>query len=149
MHKMRRGNYFLTWSSSCTYSKSKIWDCWFTQFWFFIKGFGTSFSTTFYVWFFKNNVSHVMFYKLTKLSDCLFFLKYWTIMCIVIVSFPVVDGMNFQINDSFLYGHFPAWPKKSGRVFRYLKMKRVFKERLLKCAFKRDTWLENNNYLDS
>ena len=33
-----------------------------TQFWFFRKGSGNSFSTTFFVWFFKKNVSHVMFY---------------------------------------------------------------------------------------
>ena len=34
----------------------------YTQFWFFRKGLGNSFSTAFSVWFFKKNVSHVILY---------------------------------------------------------------------------------------
>ena len=34
----------------------------YAQFWLFRKGSGNSFSTTFYVWFFKKNVSLVKFY---------------------------------------------------------------------------------------
>ena len=59
--------------------KSSTWTCNKTncmKFWtvdpeiysilIFKKVSGTSFPTTFYVWFFKKNISHVTFYSLTK-----------------------------------------------------------------------------------
>lgn len=33
--------------------------------------------------------------------DCLYFLRYWAIMCIVIIYLLVSDFINFQINLSF------------------------------------------------
>ena len=53
---------------------------------FFRKRLGTSFSSRFYVWFFKKNVSHVIFYYLTRfnfLITCTFWdigqYVYWTV----------------------------------------------------------------------
>ena len=43
------------------------------------KGSGNSFSTTFCVWFFKKKFSHILLTDQIYLSDCLFFLRYWTI----------------------------------------------------------------------
>lgn len=34
----------------------------YAQIWFFIKGFGTSFYATFFLWFFRKNVPHVVFF---------------------------------------------------------------------------------------
>ena len=50
----------------------------YTQFWFFRKGSRNSFSTTFCVWFFNKNVSHFIFYWLTKFH-CLIAFTSWDI----------------------------------------------------------------------
>ena len=52
-------------------------------------------------------------------------------MCIIIISFPVDDVINFEINRSFLSSRFPAWPKMSGKNLNLnlnrLRTKRIFK----------------------
>ena len=50
----------------------------YAQFWFFRKEFGTSFSTLFYVRFFKKNISHIIFYSLTGFY-CLTTFTSWNI----------------------------------------------------------------------
>ena len=50
----------------------------YAQFWFFKKGSGNSFSTTFCEWFFKKNVFQVMFYQPTKFH-CLIAFTSWDI----------------------------------------------------------------------
>ena len=42
-------------------------------------------------------------------------------MCIVIISFPNPDVLNFENNIAFLSSLFCRWPKKSGRKLKYLK----------------------------
>ena len=85
------------------------------QFWFFRKGFGSSFSTTFCVWFFKKNVFHVMFYHLTKFIAWLSFVRYTARMSIAIICFLGCDNINFRINPIFLI--------KRSQVFFYLTKK--------------------------
>ena len=48
------------------------------QLWFFRKGSGNTFSTTFCVWFFKKSFCHVIFYSLTKFH-CLIVFNFWDI----------------------------------------------------------------------
>ena len=50
----------------------------YAEFWFFREVSLNSFSTTFCVWLFKNNVSHVIFYQLTKFL-CLIVHTFWGI----------------------------------------------------------------------
>ena len=63
------------------------------------------------------------------LSDCIYFLRYYSSICIVIICFPVGNVINFEINLAFLASHFPTQPKRSGQKFKYytLKTKRAFK----------------------
>ena len=63
------------------------------QFWFFRKGSGKSFFTTFCVWFLVR--IFLILYSTSWLSDCLYFLKYW-VMCVSIVYFPGCDIINFE-----------------------------------------------------
>ena len=94
----------------------------YAQFWFFIKGSGTSFSTTFGVWFFKENISRISFYWLTK-SDSLVAFICWDTgqLCIVIICCPASDVINFEINRSFLINSFFYIIKESERKSKYLK----------------------------
>ena len=54
-----------TWHTTNTTS-TRLWIQRYAQFRFFIKGSGNSLSTKLCVWFFKENVSRVMFYYMTK-----------------------------------------------------------------------------------
>ena len=47
-------------------------------------------------------------------------------MYIVIVSFPVDDVINFEVNHSFPHGRFAPWTKKLRQTFRYLKNEKSF-----------------------
>ena len=70
--------------SPWTYNKNKLYNC--SDFWsrdkldfdFFRKSPETSFWTTFCVWFFKENVSNVIFYHLTRFH-CLIAFSSWDI----------------------------------------------------------------------
>ena len=97
----------------------------------FIKGSWTGFLTTFCVWFFKKNISHVTFFNwpnfFTWLSLLLEILGY---MCIVIICCPVCDVIYFQINLSFLIKPFFYITKKSGQKCKYLKNEKSFKHEI-------------------
>ena len=82
-------------------------------------GYVTSFSTTFRAWYFKESISHAIFYQLTKFdSGCLYFLRYWPIcalsVCIVIIYCAVCGVISFEINHSFLIKPFFYITVKSG-----------------------------------
>ena len=54
----------------------------------------------------------------------------FSIMCIVIICFPVDDVITFKINLSYQVSFsrcFPKWPKTSGQKLKYIKNKRGFK----------------------
>ena len=80
----------------------------YARFWFFRKGYGNSFSTTFCEWFFKKK--HFSYYILLtdqiSVSHYLYLLKYWTMRVFGIVCFPGCNVLNFEINLSN-----QAWPK--------------------------------------
>ena len=97
----------------------------YAQFWLFRKMSGNSFSTTFYVWFFKKNVSHVTFILLY----CLIAFTSWDIGLygIAIVSFTGCDPINFEINLIFLIKPFLLMTKKSRQKFKYIENKKSFK----------------------
>ena len=94
------------------------------QFWFFRKNSGIGFVSIFYLWFFKKNPSHVVFYKLTKFY-CLIAVIFWDIgnMWIVFISFPACDVINFEIN---LIKPFFLHNQKSQGKFKYVKNKNNF-----------------------
>ena len=96
----------------------------YAQFWLFRKGSGNSFPTIFYVWFFRKNVSDVIFCYVTdqaslsdqvSLSDCFYFLRYWAICALQLLDnhntsnkfwdqspFPPLSMLFGYIWDSFL-----------------------------------------------
>ena len=100
----------------------------YTQFWFFREGCGNSFSTTFYVWFFKKNVSHIILYSLVKFHCLIAFIS-WNIglyNCIAIISFPGCDVINFEINLICLIKPFFYKTKNSRQKFKYLENEKSF-----------------------
>ena len=75
---------------------------WNDQFWFFGKGSRTSSFTTFYAWFFKKNVFHVIFYRPNFIFWLPLLFEILGNICFVIICFQVCDVINFEINLSFL-----------------------------------------------
>ena len=79
----------------------------------FIKEYGTSFSTTICLWFFKKNIAHVIFYYLKNFIVWLsLLLEILGDMCIAILCCLVCDAINFEINHSFLIKPFFYITKK-------------------------------------
>ena len=50
-------------------------------------------------------------------------------MCIAFVYFASCDVIDFEIN------RFPAWPKKSGQKFKYLRNEKIFLQALVNYNF--------------
>ena len=101
----------------------------YAQFWFFRKGWEKSFSTTFYVWFFKNNVSHLILYSINWqnfIASLPFFLEILSNMCIAIVCFPGFDVINFENNLIFLIKPFLYMTRKSRQKLKYLENQKSF-----------------------
>ena len=101
------------------------------QFWFFRKVSANSFFTTFWIWFFKKNVCHVIFYYLTKFNCLIAFTSGWLWdeghnLCIAIVCFPGCDVINFEINFIFLNKPFSFLTKRSSQKFKYLENENSF-----------------------
>ena len=93
----------------------------------FIKRSGTSVSTTYCVWFFKKNISHVIFFNGRNFIVWLpLLLEIFGNMCIVIIWYPVCDIINFEIKHSFLIKPFFYITKNSGQKCKYLKNKKSF-----------------------
>ena len=98
------------------------------QSWVFRKRSGNSFSTTFCVWFFKKNVSHMLcsinwpniIIWLPLLREIL------GKMCIAIVCYPGCYVINFEINLIFLIKPFFYMTDKSRQTFKYLKNEKSF-----------------------
>ena len=82
---------------------------------------GTSFSTTFCRWFFKKNVSPVIFYYLTNFH-CLKIGQYVYYNCLL----TVCDVISFDINLIFLFKPFCYITKKSRQKFKDLENKKSF-----------------------
>ena len=97
----------------------------YSQFWFFRKGSGNIFSTTFHKWFFKKNIFRVIFYW----PDFIFWLPLsWDIgqYFLSIVSWPVCHVINFEIKLIFLIKLFLT--KKSRQNFKYIENKKSFSQ---------------------
>ena len=98
----------------------------YAHFLFFRKG--TSFLTTFCVWFFRK--IFLMLYSIkwpnfiVRLSSLLEILDS---ICIVITCYPVRDVINFVTNFSFIIKSFFCMIKKIGRNLNILRAKRAFK----------------------
>ena len=109
-------------TTKTSYVTFQIFDPEITEFRFFIKGSGTSFSTTFCVWFFKENISHGpnFIVWLPFLLEILSNMCIWTICC------PVCDAIKFEIYHSSLIKLFFYTTKKSGQKSKYLKNKKSF-----------------------
>ena len=65
-----------------------------------------------------------------SLPDCLYFLRHWVKMCIVIICCPVCDVINFEINHSFLIKLFFYINKKSAQKCKYFKNQKSFKHEI-------------------
>ena len=104
----------------------------YAQFWIFRKGSGTSFSTTFCVWFSKKNVSHIIinwpsFYSdQVSLPDCLGMLRYWSICALQLFINHVVTSQILKLTLSFESSRFSTWPKSQGKNLKYLENKKSF-----------------------
>ena len=64
-----------------------------------------------------------------SLSDCLYFLRYWTICVLficVVVYFPGCDVINLEINLIFLIKPFFYMTKKSRQKFKYFENEESF-----------------------
>ena len=98
----------------------------YAHFLFFRKG--TSFLTTFCVWFFRK--IFLMLYSIkwpnfiVRLSSLLEILDS---ICIVITCYQVCDVINFVTNFSFIVKSFFCMIKKIGRNLNILRTKRAFK----------------------
>ena len=107
----------------------------YPQFWLFRKGPGTSFSTTFCIWFFKKKyfscnvlLTDQIWPNLTKFVWFLFFLEILGNMCIVylfciyfyisIICFTIDDVTNFEIKLEH--------DQRSGQKFKHLKNEKSF-----------------------
>ena len=99
----------------------------YSQFWFFIKGLGTSFSTIFV--YGSSRKIFVMSYFINWPSFIVWLLLLIVIlgtMCIVIICCPVCDVINFKINHSFLVKPFFYITKKSEQTVNISETKRAF-----------------------
>ena len=89
------------------------------------KGSGASFSTTFCIWFFNKNVSHVTFFWLTKFP-CLYFSKYWTVCVLWLFVNQAVTSQNLKLTLSFWSNRFATWPRSQDKNLSILRTKRAF-----------------------
>ena len=88
----------------------------------FVKGFGTSFSTTFWVRFFKK--IFFMLYSISWpnwISWLPFLPEILGNMCIVIICCPVCGVINLKLTIAFLSSR-----KKTGQKCKYLKNEKSF-----------------------
>ena len=95
------------------------------QFWFFRKGPGNSFPTTFCVWFFKENVSYIIWRN--SIAGLPLVLEILANISVTNVCFPGCDVINFEINLTFLIKPFLYTTKKSGQKFKYFDNEKDFK----------------------
>ena len=90
---------------------------------------GTNFSTTFRAWFFKKNISQVIFYWLAKFH-CLIVFTSWDIwQCVYCDCYSVCDFYKFWNLLSFLIitKRIPTWPKSQNKNLNFSRAKRAFK----------------------
>ena len=94
----------------------------FAQFWFLRKVSANSFSTTFYVWFFKKVFLMLYFINRSNLIVWLpLLLEILGNRSFAIVCFPGCDVINFEINLISLIKPFFYMTKKSRQKFKYLE----------------------------
>ena len=91
------------------------------------KGSGASFSTTFCIWFFNKNVSHVTFFWLTKFHCLIAFTSrdirqyvYWLFVN------QAVTSQNLKLTLSFWTNRFATWPRSQDKNLSILRTKRAF-----------------------
>ena len=91
------------------------------------KRSGTSLTASYSTWFLKKNISHIIFYELTKFH-CLIALLLIILdnMCIVIICLPGCDVYVLKLSLAFLSGRFPTWPKSQDKNLDILRTKRAF-----------------------
>ena len=111
--------------------KTKGWPLAFTLYKDILKNKKRSvtiFSASFSAWFLRKNISHVIFYQLTKFHCPNAFTSrdVRQYMCCNFICLPVCDVMNFEINFSFLIRPFFYMSEKSRQKFKYLKNKKRF-----------------------
>ena len=100
-----------------------------SQLWFFRQRSGTSFSTRFYVWFFKKSAFYIIWYWLTWL---LLVPEILGNMCIVIIGLPVCGVINFKINFNCLIKTFSYMAKNAEQRFKYLQSGKSFLDEIKK-----------------
>ena len=99
------------------------------QYWilFFIRGSGTTFSTTFCARFFKKLFAMLYYINWPNFIVWLpFLLEILDNICIVIICCPVCDAINFEINHSFLIKPIFYIKKKLGQKCKDLKNEKSF-----------------------
>ena len=104
----------------------------YSQLWLFRKKSGNSFSTTFWVSFFKKKFSHVKFYWLT-IFYCLIVFTVWDIGQYVYCNrlLPRLRRHKFcKLTLSFLSSRFSTRPKIQDKHLNILRTKRAFKVKL-------------------
>ena len=96
------------------------------------KCLGIVSATHFCVRFFRQNDSHVIFYKLTKFSwsGCLYFLGYWLICVLHLFVNQVVMSLILKLTLSFQSSHFLYMTKKSTQKIKYLENKKRFRSEI-------------------
>ena len=98
----------------------------YAQFWFFTKGYGTSFFTTLLSRFFKKNVSYMYSINWPNFVAWLhLLLDILDNICILIFS-PLCDILNFENSLSLLIKPFFYITKKPGQKCKYLKNEKSF-----------------------
>ena len=90
----------------------------YSQFWYFKKGSGTSFSTTFCAWLFKKNFfpCYILLTDRISLPDCISFLRYLTIclLQLFVIQFVTSETLKWHwvFYQVFLFlSCFPTWSK--------------------------------------
>ena len=99
----------------------------------FMKGSGTSFTTTFCVWSFLKNICYTMMSRDNKpaswdeqvsLSGCLYFLSYWTICILQLFVSQTVISKILKLTSPFLPRCFLTWAKIFWQKFKYVENKK-------------------------
>ena len=95
-----------------------------TQFWFFRKGSGISFSTTLCILFSKKSISYVTFYKVAKFHRLAVFTSWGTVVGIVC---QIVTSEILKLSSAFLSSLFLHTQKSQDKNLIILRTKRAFK----------------------
>ena len=121
--------------SPWTYNKNKFYetsDCWSRDtlnFDFLKKGFGLV--SRICVWFFKKNISQILFYQLTKFH-CLIAFTSWDIWQYVYYKglLSTLWRLNFEVYRNFLTKQFSYMTRNSEQKVKYLKNEKSWNKKV-------------------